>query len=238
MGTNLATLLTATAGRHGDGIAVKLDDAEVSYGFLDEGSARVAGLLAKHGLELGDRVGLMLPNVPYFAFVYYGVLRAGGVVVPMNPLLKAREVGFYLEDSGTKVVFAWHGFQDEATEGANEAGADLIAVVPGEFENLVQHADPFHEVVDVEGDDTAVLLYTSGTTGKPKGAELTHSNLKRNVEVTLRTLIQIDEHDTLLGALPLFHSFGQTCGLNCGVAGGARLTLIPRFDPEKALEII
>ncbi len=238
MGTNLATLLTDTAERHGDGVALKLDDAEISYRFLDEGSARVAGLLEKHGFELGDRVGIMLPNVPYFPFVYYGVLRAGGVVVPVNPLLKGREVKFYLEDSGAKIIFAWHGFQEEATEGADEAGADLIAVVPGEFENLVQHADPLRDVVDVEDDDTAVLLYTSGTTGKPKGAELTHSNLRRNVEVTLQTLIQIDEHDTLLGALPLFHSFGQTCGLNCGVAAGARLTLLPRFDPDKALEII
>jgi len=238
MGTNLATLLTDTAGRHGAGIALKLDDVEVNYGLLDAGSARVAGLLARHGFERGDRVAIMLPNVPYFALLYYGVLRAGGVVVPVNPLLKAREVRFYLEDSSAKIIFAWHDFRDEATEGANAAGADLIAVVPGEFENLVQHADPIHDVVDVEGDDTAVLLYTSGTTGEPKGAELTHSNLKRNVEVTLETLIQIDERDTLLGALPLFHSFGQTCGLNCAVAAGARLTLIPRFDPDKALEII
>jgi long-chain acyl-CoA synthetase len=238
MGTNLATLLTDATERHGDRIALKLDDAEVSYRFLDEGTARVAGLLAQRGFERGDRVGIMLPNVPYFAFVYYGVLRAGGVVVPMNPLLKGREVEFYLEDPGTKIIFAWHDFQDEATQGANEVGTDLIAVAPGEFDNLLQHADPVHEVAEVEADDTAVLLYTSGTTGSPKGAELTHSNLKRNVEVTLKTLIQIDENDTLLGALPLFHSFGQTCGLNCGVAAGARLTLIPRFDPGKALEII
>ncbi len=238
MCTNLATLLTDTAARHGDRIVLKLDDAEVSYDFLSEGSARVAGLLARHGFERGDRVGIMLPNVPYFAFVYYGILRAGGVVVPMNPLLKGREVKFYLEDPGVKIIFAWHGFQDGATQGANDAGADLIAVAPGEFENLVQHADPIHEIAEVEADDTAVLLYTSGTTGSPKGAELTHSNLRRNVEVTLETLIQIDENDTLLGALPLFHSFGQTCGLNCGAAAGARLTLIPRFDPDKALEII
>jgi long-chain acyl-CoA synthetase len=94
------------------------------------------------------------------------------------------------------------------------------------------------EVVDVEADGTAVLLYTSGTTGRPKGAELTHANLKTNVEVVLRNLIQMGDEDTILGALPLFHSFGQTCGLNCGVAAGARLTLVPRFDPEKALEVI
>src|SRR5215210_5273264 len=210
MGENLATLLTETAERYGDRTAIKLDDTEITYAFLDEGSARVAGLLKRRAFEQGDRVGIMLPNVPYFAFVYYGILRAGGVVVPMNPLLKGREVTFYLEDPGAKIIFAWHGFQDEATRGADDAGADLISVAPGEFDNLVQHADPIHEVAEVEADDTAVLLYTSGTTGSPKGAELTHSNLRRNVEVTLETLIQIDENDTLLGALPLFHSFGQT----------------------------
>jgi long-chain acyl-CoA synthetase len=238
MGTNLATLLTDTAERQADRTALKLDDTEVSYGFLNEGSARVAGLLRERGFERGDRVGIMLPNVPYFAFIYYGILRAGGIVVPMNPLLKGREVKFYLEDPGAEILFAWHDFLEEAEKGADDAGADLISVVPGEFENLVQDADPVHEVADVEGDDTAVLLYTSGTTGKPKGAALTHDNLRRNVEVTLANLIELDESDTLLGALPLFHSFGQTCGLNCGMAAGARLSLIPRFDPDKALEII
>jgi long-chain acyl-CoA synthetase len=237
MGTNLATLLTETAERHGDRTALKLDDTEVSYEMLDEGSARVAGLLAARSFEPGDRVGVMLPNVPYFASIYYGILRAGGIVVPMNPLLKGREIRFYLEDPGAKILFAWTGFQDEATGGADEAGAELIVVEPGEFEQLLQHAEPDRGVADVDGYDTAVLLYTSGTTGKPKGAELTHSNLKTNVEVTLR-LGQVGEEDTLLGALPLFHSFGQTCGLNTSMAAGARLTLIPRFDPDKALEII
>src|SRR5215212_5894628 len=238
MAENLATLLTETAARHGDRTALKLDDVDVSYAAVDEASARVGGLLRERGFEPGHRVGVMLPNVPYFAFVYYGILRAGGIVVPMNPLLKVREVQFYLSDPGARIVFAWHGFADAAGEGADAAGADFIQVQPGEFENLMQHADPDHDVVEVDASDTAVLLYTSGTTGKPKGAELTHSNLKTNVELTLRNLIQIDERDTLLGALPLFHSFGQTCGLNCGVAAGARLTLIPRFDPDKALEII
>src|SRR5215210_2793755 len=210
MGSNLAGILTDTAAEHGDRPAIKLDDTVVTYAQLDDGSARVAAMLREKGIEPGDRVGIMLPNVPYFAVVYYGILRAGGVVVPMNPLLKGREVKFYLEDPGAKIIFAWHGFQDEANRGADDTGADLISVAPGEFDNLVQHADPIHEVAEVEADDTAVLLYTSGTTGSPKGAELTHSNLRRNVEVTLETLIQIDENDTLLGALPLFHSFGQT----------------------------
>ncbi len=231
---NLADLLTLAAERHGDRIALKLDDQEVNYAFLEEAASRVAGLLKAKGLEPGDRVGIMLPNVPYFAVVYYGILRAGGVVVPMNVLLKGREVEFYLSDSGAKVLFAWHGFA-EATE---DAPAEVILVAPGEFEQLVIAAEPSRENVDRAGDDTAVILYTSGTTGTPKGAELTHDNLRTNCEVTAKTLAQLTEDDVVLGALPLFHSFGQTCGLNAAISAGACLSMIPRFDPVKALEIV
>jgi long-chain acyl-CoA synthetase len=173
----------------------------------------------------------MLPNVPYFPVVYYGILRAGGVVVPMNVLLKAREVDFYLSDSGAKTLFVWHGFAAEAPD-------DAIVVTPGEFEQLVIGADSVPENVERAGDDTAVILYTSGTTGTPKGAELTHDSLRTNCEVTAKTLAQLTPDDVILGALPLFHSFGQTCGLNAAVSGGACLSMIPRFDPVKALEII
>src|SRR3954454_3629403 len=178
---NLAELMTDTAERDGDHIALKLDDAEVSYSMLEEGSARIAGLLKSKGFEVGDRVGIMLPNVPYFAVIYYGVLRAGGVVVPMNPLLKGREVAFYLRDPGAKILFAWHGFAEPAQTGAEQEGADCVLVEPGEFEKVVMGADPDHDLVDRADDDTAVILYTSGTTGTPKGAELTHSNLSNNV---------------------------------------------------------
>jgi long-chain acyl-CoA synthetase len=235
--SNLASFLTDATERDGDHTALKLDDVEVSYSALDESSARVAGLLSERGVGPGDRVGLMLPNVPYFPMAYYGILRLGGVVVPMNPLLKGREVAFFLEDPEAKVMFAWHDFGEAAEAGADEAGAECILVKPGEIEQLVGAAEPRHEVEDRSDDDTAVILYTSGTTGKPKGAELTHSNLRRNVEVTA-TLGEVSEDDVVLGALPLFHSFGQTCGLNASVYAGATLSLIPRFDPDKALEII
>src|SRR5215217_4819515 len=238
MARNLANFLSDSAEQHGDRTALKLDDAEVTYKQLDEASGRAAALLKSKGFEDGDRVGIMLPNVPYFAIVYYGVLRAGAVVVPMNPLLKGREVSFYLEDPGAKLMFAWHDFAEAADKGAEEAGAEVIPVKPGEFEKLLGEHDPDTEVVDREDDDTAVILYTSGTTGKPKGAELTHANLRENVRVTADTLAQIDEDDMLLGALPLFHSFGQTCGLNTAIFKGACMTMIPRFDPDKALEII
>src|SRR6478735_6887130 len=108
MSSNLATILTDSAAAHGDAIALRLDDAEFTYKLLDEASARVAALLKSKGLAPGDRVGIMLPNVPYFPVAYYGVLRAGAVVVPMNVLLKGREVSFYLKDPEAKVLFAWH----------------------------------------------------------------------------------------------------------------------------------
>src|SRR3954447_16395175 len=236
--SSLAQQLTDTAARHGDRPAIKLDDAELTYAAFDEGASRVAGMLRERGLEPGDRVGLMLPNVPYFPVVYYGILRAGGVIVPMNVLLKGREVTFYLSDPGAKHLFAWHDFAAAAQDGAREAGAEAIIVEPGSFERLLAEAPSAPENSDRGGDDTAVILYTSGTTGTPKGAELTHDSLYRNAEVTTRTLAQASEQDVILGALPLFHAFGQTCAMNAAVIAGACLTLIPRFDARKALEII
>src|SRR3954463_13750721 len=154
---NLATLLTESAQRHPDRPALKLDDATMSYEALDEATARVAGLLRERGIGAGDRVGVMLPNVPHFAIVYYGVLRAGGVVVPMNVLLKGREVKFYLEDPEAKALFAWHDFVDAAQQGAKEAGAALVAVKPGDFEQLLSEHEPHTDVAERAGDDTAVI---------------------------------------------------------------------------------
>jgi long-chain acyl-CoA synthetase len=238
MSENLARILTDTAAKHGDRTAFKLDDVELTYGLLDESSARIAALLQSKGLQPGDRVGLMLPNVPYFPAIYYGILRAGGTVVPMNVLLKGREVQFYLEDPEAKLLFAWHDFAEGAEKGAEEAGAECILVKPGEFEELVGEHDPVDGMADRSADDTAVILYTSGTTGKPKGAELSHANLHKNCTAAASTLGEFTEDDVALGALPLFHSFGQTCTMNACVANRATLTLLPRFDPEKALEII
>jgi long-chain acyl-CoA synthetase len=234
---NLAANLTASAEGLGEKTALKLDEVEMSYRALDTASARVAGLLAQRGVEPGDRVGLMLPNVPEFAVVYFGVLRAGAVVVPINPLLKEREVAFYLSDSGARMVFAWHGFAEAAEAGARGPGAECVFVTPGEFARLLADADQLDSLADRAADDTAVILYTSGTTGTPKGAELTHSNLSSNV-AAVTALHSFGENDVVLGALPLFHSFGQTCSMNAAVASGATLSLIPRFDAERALAII
>jgi long-chain acyl-CoA synthetase len=238
MHTSLAQLLTESASTHSDRPALKLDDTVVTYEMLDQGASRVAGLLKDRGLRPGDRVGVMLPNVPYFAIVYYGVMRAGGVVVPMNVLLKGREVSFYLSDPGAKHLFAWHEFADAAREGAEQAGAEAIIVAPGEFERLLADAPHAPEDTERDSSDTAVILYTSGTTGTPKGAELTHGNMLDNCRHGGTELMQISEDDVILGALPLFHSFGQTCCMNAAVRVGACLTMIPRFSPAKALEIV
>jgi long-chain acyl-CoA synthetase len=235
--TNLATNLSRTAAAHPERPALHFAGGTITYDDLDESSARVASLLPFLDFAPGDRVGVMLPNVPEFAAIYYGILRAGGVVVPMNVLLKAREVGFYLRDPGAKIVFAWHGFAEAAQTGANDAGAECVLVEPTAFDELLATLQPTADVVARNSEDTAVILYTSGTTGTPKGAELTHSNLGRNVEVML-DLLSLDADDVILGALPLFHSFGQTAGLNSAVASGASLALVPRFDPADALEII
>jgi long-chain acyl-CoA synthetase len=234
---NLATILTESAERSPDHVAVRLDDAELSYAQLDGATAHLAGLLHEKGVGPGDRVGIMLPNVPHFPICYYGVLRAGAVVVPMNVLLRRREVKFYLSDSEAKMVFAWEGFAEEAAGGAEDADAECLIVEMAGFQDVVGAAPARAEVVDTDDDDTAVILYTSGTTGAPKGAELTHANLRRNCEASAG-LFGVDADTITLGALPLFHSFGQTCSMNATIVGGGTLTLIPRFDPGKALEII
>src|SRR5262245_51665217 len=191
MGLNLASTFTDCAEKHPDSPAIRLGDAELTYGALDDLSARLATLLAEKGLEPGDRVGVMLPNVPQFPVAYYGVLRAGGIVVPMNVLLKRREIAFYLEDSGAKLLLAWHGFAEEARDGAADAGCELIEVEPESFAETLAGLEPTPGLADTAEDDTAVILYTSGTTGKPKGAELTHSNLSRNAEVSSQNTSEI-----------------------------------------------
>ncbi|HEX8155918.1 MAG TPA: long-chain fatty acid--CoA ligase [Solirubrobacteraceae bacterium] len=238
MSENLALNLTRTAAEHPDVIACKLDDAAFNYGLLDQASARVSSMLKSKGIGPGDRVGIMLPNVPYFPAVYYGALRAGTVVVPMNVLLKGREIGYYLSDSGVKILFAWHDFIDAAQAGADEAGdVEVVPVKPGEIEGLIFAHEPDDDVAERDGDDTAVILYTSGTTGRPKGAELTHANLSRNVDCAVE-LFDLGAGDVIFAGLPLFHSFGQTCTMNAAIRRGATITLLPRFDPGKALEIM
>jgi len=235
--TSLNSLLEEAVAGHPDHPALRMDDLVLTYAQFREATGRMSTLLTSLGIEPGDRVGLMLPNVPAFPIAFYGALAAGAVVVPMNPLLKEREVAYYLGDSGAKAVIAWHAAAGEAAKGAADAGAQMITAETPDLEGLLAGFAVAPEASGRSEDDDAVILYTSGTTGRPKGAELTHVGLVRNATITSRTLIENNPDDVIMGCLPLFHVFGLTCGLNAAVATASTLTLLPRFDPAKALDM-
>ncbi|MFE6821930.1 long-chain fatty acid--CoA ligase [Streptomyces sp. NPDC057690] len=235
---NLAQFLVETAQRQPGRPALRLGEQVTSYAELDERSARAAALLRAEGVRPGDRVALMLPNVPEFVVLYYGVLRAGGIVVPMNPLLKTRETEYHLDDSGAVLLFEWHQAPGEGAQGAAAAGVRHLAVEPAAFGALLAGHEPLSEVAETGVDDVAVLLYTSGTTGRPKGATLTHGGLRHNTEVNTVHVQRMTPQDVVVGCLPLFHIFGQICTMSVAVRAGASLTLIPRFDPQSVLDAI
>ena len=241
--TNLAANLVDAATEHADRPAVRLDDATLTYADLHRAAAAVAGDLVARGIEPGDRVGLVLPNIPAYPILFYGALYAGAVVVPMNPLLKSREVEYYLKDSGMSLVFGWDGGGDAVPQGAEAVGIPSVmvgALGPSPSSSDTADGDAVDTPVERADDDTAVILYTSGTTGQPKGAELTHDNLQLQCPHHRRPTLDPDPtaDDVIMGCLPLFHVFGLTCGLNAAVIAGACLTLIPRFDAGKALEVV
>jgi long-chain acyl-CoA synthetase len=232
---NLAEMVPAAATAAGERVALRLDDRTVSFAELDRASAAVAADLTNRGVGPGDRVGLILPNVHEFPICYFGALRAGAVAVPMNVQLKAREVAHCVGDSGAKVVFAWSEVAHVAVQGARGVGAEPVVVAEGSiaFGPTVEPASP----AACAPEDTAMILYTSGTTGSPKGAELTHANLAGNAR-TFCELFGLGETDVVFGGLPLFHSFGQTCAMNAALLARAELTLLPRFDSSRALEVL
>ena len=236
--TNLATALVDAADEHADRPALRLDEHVLTYAEFAETARAVAGVLRARGLEPGDRVGLVFPNVPAFPLAFYGALLAGCAVVPMNPLLKAREIEYYLKDAAVSLVLAWDGAADASREAGKSTDTEVL-VVPATGPTAEQlEGTPVDGPAERADDDTAVVLYTSGTTGSPKGAELTHANLSTNARTSARTLIEITPDDVVMGCLPLFHVFGLTCGLNASVLSGSCLTLLPRFDGATALQMI
>lgn len=235
--TNLATNLATTAAQQPDKDALRVSGQGVTYAQLHAMAAKVAGALRAAGIEPGDRVAVILPNVPAFPVVYWGILLAGGIVVPMNPLLKAGEIDFFFTNSGARIAFVWPDFVDEATKGAVNSGTRIVEtgpMGPADFEG----GEPIAEPTPREDDDTAIILYTSGTTGRPKGAELTHRNIHLNATRSAHDIQSMTADDIVMGCLPLFHVFGLVVGLNAATVAGASLALIPRFDPQAAIEVI
>ncbi|MGW4773722.1 long-chain-fatty-acid--CoA ligase [Nocardia sp. NPDC004278] len=251
---NLAVLLEDTARRCPADDATVLGDERLTYAELDTRANQVAILLVGRGIEPGDKVALCCPNLPEFPIIYYGILKAGAVVVPLNILLRPREIAYHLTDSEADVFFCFAGTADLPT---GEYGYEGFQHAPGCRDMVLITTDPAapspYDDVDTlarataaqpgrfdtiarRPDDTAVILYTSGTTGQPKGAELTHANMVMNA-LTANRLFDNNpaRRDVHLVTLPLFHSFGQTINMNAGLSVGATLVLMPRFDAATAL---
>ena len=254
---NLSTLLEESARRFPDREAVVLGDTRLTYAQVDGAANQVANLLVSRGIQPGDKVALSCPNLPYFTVIYYGILKAGATVVPLNVLLKGREVAYHLGDSDAKAYFCFEGTADlpmakEGYAGFTDApGCEHLFVITADpsatspvdgVETLGQalgSQQPTFDTVATDEDDTAVILYTSGTTGQPKGAELRHRNMRDNAlagEVLFGA--DADNPDTFLCVLPLFHSFGQTCIQNGAFAFGGTVVMLPRFEPRAALQLM
>ena len=245
MSFNLAIMLRESATATPDKTLVHFAGHELSYAQVDEMSGRIASQLNALGLERGDKVAVQLPNVPHFLFAYFGILKAGMVMVPLNPLLVAPEVAYHLHDSDSRVLITFETFAGEAMKGAAQiygmrtfvlslSGAAAPDGAAGPFEALLA-GDDTRDIVAAGADETAVLLYTSGTTGKPKGAELTHFQLFMNCTIA-GNLFGYRADDRVLAVLPLFHVFGLSSVLNIAVRFGGSMTLVPRFEPTAVID--
>jgi long-chain acyl-CoA synthetase len=252
---NLSVFLEDSARHYPDRAAVVLGDQRLTYAQVNAGANQVANMLRARGIGPGDKVALSCPNLPYFPVIYYGILKAGAVVVPLNVLLKGREIAYHLNDSQAKAYFCFQGTADLPMGAEGHAGfaevagcehfflvtADPAAASPIEGAETLGQAlagqSPVFETVLAAETDPAVILYTSGTTGQPKGAELSHANLLLNA-LTCNRQFGVVEHEVHLITLPLFHSFGSTVQMNAGIAVGATLVLLPRFDAAKALGLL
>ena len=247
MSYNLASICREAAVETPDKPALIFDDVKITYRELDILSDAAAAGLRAAGVQRGDAVGLQLPNIPHFLIAYFGILKAGAVVVPMNVLLKAPEIAHQLRDSGARLLVAWDGVAAEAAKGAASAGdVPLYVVVTGmgampagarDANELTAAVTGSWEIEATDPTDTAVIIYTSGTTGTPKGAELTHFQLYMNCDVSGR-LFGLVREDVGIAVLPLFHVFGLSSVANVCLRFGGTLTLVPRFEPSKVLQVI
>jgi len=250
-------LLEDAADRWPERTAIVYGDSRMSYAQLDGEANRVANLLVSRGIRPGDKVALSCPNVPYFSTIYFGILKAGAVVVPLNVMLKSREVAYHLADSEAKAYFAFEGtpdlpIGDEAWKGFGQtescteyfeikldSGWPEPLTPPEYFAPLVAQQPTTFESVARDDDDTAVILYTSGTTGQPKGAELRHRNMRDNALAGADLFrADADRPDTYMCVLPLFHSFGQSVVQNGAIAFGGSIVMLPRFDAQVTIRLM
>ncbi|GAA3476345.1 long-chain fatty acid--CoA ligase [Streptomyces yanii] len=228
---SVATVLGESARRYPERVAVVDSGARTTYRDLWAQALSCAGALRESGVRPGDRVAVLLPNAVEFLYAYYGALAAGATVVPVHALLVADEVAYVLRHSGSVALISDGPLWPVAEEGARAAGVRAVRGVP-------TGGAPLPGPEPAAPDDTAAILYTSGTTGRPKGAMLTHLNIVMNASVIATDLLGTGVDDVILGCLPLFHSYGQTCAMNATLRAGATLVLMRRFSGAGALELL
>ncbi len=252
---NLSTLLESSSQKHPRSTAFIFNDVEYSYAQINAGANQVANAIVSLGLQKGDKVALSCFNLPYFPMIYFGVLKAGAVVVPLSVLLKADEIAYHLTNSDAKAYFCFHGTEELPMAKMGHQGFEkvdscshFVTIMPKpemassipnclSFGELVSKQPTIFETRLTSSEDTAVIVYTSGTTGYPKGAELTHSNLLMNALVC-KELFGTNQEDTQLIVLPLFHIFAMTVLMNTGLLAGCKSVLLPRFDAATVMGLL
>ncbi|MEN8176744.1 MAG: AMP-binding protein, partial [Pseudomonadota bacterium] len=232
-----------TAATHGDRPAIRTPDGDLGFGELDAWSDRIAAGLAAQGARAGDRIGLYCINSADFAACYLGILKAGATVLPVNLLYAAEEAAYVLEDAGARFLIYHPAFSEKVAAVRKQCRtleAYIATQAPGEDDLSLETLPAVDELPrpDVNPEeDVAAILYTSGTTGRPKGAMLTHSNLVSNTRSVAQAL-RLGDHDCLLVVLPMFHSFAATVGMLTPLLHGFSLAPVPRFDPGLVTETI
>ena len=256
---NLASIIEHHARLAPDREAIVCSATRLTFGQLNALSNRVANALVEMRIGHGDKVALCCPNLPFFPIVYYAIMKAGAAVVPLSILFKPREIAYHLTDSDAKAVFVFEGTRELPLAQTVKEGFDqvetcenlIVMTIDPTAESKIEGARTLTEITKDQPetfdtfptapDDTCAILYTSGTTGKPKGAELTHSNLMSNVTTMYGIHLPVLDftdgvQKTCLITLPLFHTTAQTCQMNTNLYGGNRVVLLPRFEPQTTLE--
>jgi len=242
---NLYQVLENTASNYPDNVALIFREHRIVYRDVKEATDRLAMGLKSLGLGPGDRIAIMLPNLPHFPMSIFALLKIGVTIVPVSIFFKAEEIHHQLEDSEVKGIIFWEGFRSivlEAVQGLERCEKLIVLGEksdPGEIRltYLMETKNPIEETTEVDLDDTAFIVYTAGMTGRPRGAELTHNNILSNIQACAEFL-KFNVDDGVVGVLSLYHPIGLTLVMGSFFYVGARVLLVPKFDAEAILKLI